>query len=127
MHAGIELASWVNIVAGGIVVALPFFTYDMSATIGWTMLAAGAVLALLGAFDAWAAATARASRVLIPAGASAIVGAFIVIFVMLAVPVSAYYWVNVGLGVVGILAGVSSAWAANRSAASPTSGRRPTA
>lgn len=119
MHMGLEVDSWIYIVAGAALLILPNTTFvaEGGALAWWSMMVAGAILVLLGGFDAWAAATGRTQAVGLTEYVGVLVGAWLVGFAYFSTGDNAYMYASIGIGAVALVAGIYGLWAASQSRA----------
>lgn len=124
MHRGIEMGSWVNVLAGAFVVAIPFITLGESSAAWWSGVVSGSLLVALALYDAYAAATSKAAKVLWTASVNVVIGGWLLVYPFFAAANDTYQWLNVVAGAVVFVTSAYSAWASSK-ARSDSFGRRP--
>lgn len=107
--------SWLNMVIGAVVFITPFVTATRTPEL-WSGVLIGLLIVGLEVFDVWAETHQRARDARGPEYVNALAGAWLVLYPLFANSATAYLAVNVGAGLVLIVAALTNAALAGRAA-----------
>ncbi|MHB8603758.1 MAG: SPW repeat domain-containing protein [Thermoplasmatota archaeon] len=111
---GIETSSWINIVAGFTIAIVAWYQTTTSDATLWSGLIAGAVLVVLGAYTAWAAATARAGATMWASWLTLVAGVWLLAYPFFVTMTNAYYYTSLSVGLVVGLVSAYEIYAASK-------------
>ncbi|GEM_PF-4730469 len=111
MDLGLEVTSWANVVLGLGMVLTSYFAREATATQDHATLAVGLFVAVLAAFDAWAAWRGRGAAALWPSVANAVLGAGLAYYLWWSGAEGSFLYVAGGASVAIAIVALYDVWA----------------